>query len=125
MKGIKRDFTAYKFYISCVFINFHLDLCNLTCLSQKLLRDNPDKKYKIMGQDDFVQPALKGVLNVLKSCSRAKSVRRVVYTSSVAAACPLTEEGELITGSTLDESNWTPVEFMRRKAGLIVYVYTV
>lgn len=68
-------------------------------------------------EDDFVQPALKGVLNVLKSCSRAKSVRRVVYTSSVAAACPLTEEGELITGSTLDESNWTPVEFMRRKAG--------
>jgi len=68
-----------------------------------------------LSEDDFVQPALKGVLNVLKSCSRAKSVRRVVYTSSMAAAYPLNEEGELISGSTLDESTWTPVDFIRRK----------
>eukprot|EP00253_Pinus_taeda_P001906 PITA_01906 len=94
--------------------------------SCELLRNNPDKKYKIMGQDDFVQPALKGVLNVLKSCSRAKSVRRVVYTSSVVAASPLNEQGQLISGSTLDESNWTPVEFMLRKAGPIsVCIYSV
>jgi bifunctional dihydroflavonol 4-reductase/flavanone 4-reductase len=72
--------------------------------------------FSKLSEDDYVQPALKGVLNVLKSCSRAKSVRRVVYTSSVGAACPLNEEGELINGSTLDESTWTPVDFMRRKA---------
>jgi hypothetical protein len=58
--------------------------------------------------------------------SRAKSVRRVVYTSSVIAACPLNEEGELINGSTLDESTWTPVDFMRRKAHPIsVRIYSV
>ena len=66
-------------------------------------------------QDDFVEPAVKGALNVLNACSRAKSVRRVVYTSSVAAACPLNEEGELIRGCSLDESRWTPVDIMRRK----------
>jgi nucleoside-diphosphate-sugar epimerase len=57
---------------------------------------------------------VKGVLNVLNACSRAKSVRRVVYTSSVAAACPLNEEGELINGCSLDESRWTPVDFLRK-----------
>jgi nucleoside-diphosphate-sugar epimerase len=77
-------------------------------------------------QDDYVQPALKGVLNVLKSCSRAKSVRRVVYTSSVAAACPLNEEGELMTASTLDESTWTPVDFLRKKPHPVnVCIYSV
>eukprot|EP00253_Pinus_taeda_P002112 PITA_02112 len=52
---------------------------------------------------------------VLNACSRAKSVRRVVYTSSIAAACPLNEEGEFLSGCSLDESRWTPVDFMRRK----------
>jgi hypothetical protein len=50
----------------------------------------------------------------LNACSRAQSVRRVVYTSSVVAACPLNEEGELISGCSLDESRWTPVDFMRK-----------
>eukprot|EP00253_Pinus_taeda_P010721 PITA_10721 len=74
-------------------------------------------------QDDYVGLALKGVLNVLKSCSRAKSVKRVVYTSSVAAACPLNEEGQLITGSTVDESTWTPLDFMRRTAHRLNFYY--
>jgi bifunctional dihydroflavonol 4-reductase/flavanone 4-reductase len=79
--------------------------------------------FSKLSEDDYVQPALKGVLNVLKSCSRAKSVRRVVHTSSTAAACPLNEEGELISGSTLDESRWTPVDFMRRKQDPFNFYY--
>jgi len=75
-------------------------------------------------EDEFVQPALKGVLNVLNACSRAKSVRRVVYTSSVAAACPLNEEGRLISGCCLDESRWTPVDFLRRKKHPVNFYYT-
>jgi len=74
-------------------------------------------------EDDFVQPALKGVLNVLKSCSRAKSVKRVVYTSSMVAACPLNEQGEHIRGSNLDGSRWTPVDFMRGKASPASFYY--
>ncbi|KAK9735975.1 hypothetical protein RND81_04G242400 [Saponaria officinalis] len=36
-------------------------------------------------QDDVLDPAIKGTLNVLTSCRNATSVRRVVLTSSVAA----------------------------------------
>jgi bifunctional dihydroflavonol 4-reductase/flavanone 4-reductase len=71
--------------------------------------------FSKLSEDDFVQPAVKGVLNVLEACSRAKSVRRFVYTSSLTAACPLNEEGELISCCSVDESRWTPVDFMRRK----------
>nr|ABK20950.1 unknown [Picea sitchensis] len=35
-------------------------------------------------------------------------------------------EGELISGSTLDESKWTPVDFMRRKQHPVnVCIYSV
>jgi len=71
--------------------------------------------FSKLSEDDFVEPAVKGVLNVLKACSRAKSVKRVVYTSSMSAACPLNEDGELISGCSLDDSRWTPVDFIRRK----------
>ncbi|KZV40831.1 hypothetical protein F511_23153 [Dorcoceras hygrometricum] len=36
-------------------------------------------------QAELIEPAVKGTLNVLKSCSKAPSVRRVVLTSSLAA----------------------------------------
>ncbi|KAI4306724.1 hypothetical protein L6164_029978 [Bauhinia variegata] len=36
-------------------------------------------------QADFIDPALKGTLNVLKSCAKSKSLKRVVLTSSIAA----------------------------------------
>ncbi|KAL5063122.1 hypothetical protein RYX36_024859 [Vicia faba] len=36
-------------------------------------------------QAELIDPALKGTLNVLKSCAKSTSVKRVVFTSSVAA----------------------------------------
>ncbi|XP_058752363.1 cinnamoyl-CoA reductase CAD2-like [Vicia villosa] len=36
-------------------------------------------------QTELIDPALKGTLNVLKSCAKSPSVKRVVFTSSVAA----------------------------------------
>ena len=36
-------------------------------------------------QTELLEPALKGTLNVLKSCAKSPSVRRVVLTSSIAA----------------------------------------
>lgn len=38
-----------------------------------------------MFQKELIEPALKGTLNVLGSCSKASSVKRVVVTSSLAA----------------------------------------
>lgn len=34
---------------------------------------------------ELIEPAVEGTLNVLKSCSKASSIRRVVLTSSLAA----------------------------------------
>eukprot|EP00250_Pteridium_aquilinum_P019004 c24250_g1_i1 orf=253-1224(+) len=36
-------------------------------------------------QKDLVDPAVKGTINVLNACAKAKSIRRVVLTSSIAA----------------------------------------
>jgi len=57
---------------------------------------------------------VKGVLNVLNACSRAKYVRRLVYTSLAVATCSLNKEGEHISSCSLDESVWTLVDFMRK-----------
>ena len=55
---------------------------------------------------------MKGVLNAY---SQAKSMKRVVYTLSVATTCLLNEEGELISGCSLEESRWIPMDFRRGK----------
>ncbi|GLJ41753.1 hypothetical protein SUGI_0864090 [Cryptomeria japonica] len=62
--------------------------------------------------DDFVVPAVNGVHNVMRACIRAKSVRRVIFTSSVGAASPMNDKGEF-TQTCLDESCWSPVNFIK------------
>ncbi|XP_057865888.2 putative anthocyanidin reductase isoform X2 [Cryptomeria japonica] len=62
--------------------------------------------------EDYIVAAVNGVLNVMRACTKAKSVRRVVYTSSLSAACPLSDKGELAS-SCLDESCWSPIDFLR------------
>ncbi|XP_051118713.1 phenylacetaldehyde reductase-like [Andrographis paniculata] len=60
-------------------------------------------------QADFIDPALKGTLNVLGSCAKTPSVKRVVLTSSIAAVFangkPRTPE------VVVDESWWSTPEF--------------
>jgi len=52
-------------------------------------------------QKDLVDPAVKGTVNVLQSCARQKTVKRVVVTSSMAA---VTDEPE--SDHVLTEADW-------------------
>ena len=60
-------------------------------------------------QQDLLDPALKGTLNVLKACTKAGSVRKVVLTSSVAAIY-----GEPISGHVYTEEDWNETSSLTR-----------
>jgi len=70
-------------------------------------------------EKEVIETAVRGTLNVLKSCATTKSVRRVVYTSSSSAACFLEKPVEII-----DESCWSSVDFIRQNKppGWMYYV---
>ena len=62
---------------------------------------------------NVIEAEVNGTLDILRTCSQAKSVRRVIYTSSITAASPLNDDGEF--RDCLDESCWTPIDIMRRE----------
>lgn len=49
-------------------------------------------------QKNFIYPAIKGTLNLLKACLKSKSVKRVVFTSSISTITAKDSSG-----------NWRPV----------------
>ncbi|XP_014499795.1 cinnamoyl-CoA reductase 1 [Vigna radiata var. radiata] len=66
-------------------------------------------------QAEFLDPAVKGTLNVLKSCSKSATLKRVVVTSSVAAvAC---NDRPRAPDEVLDETWFSDPEFCRRNQG--------
>lgn len=57
----------------------------------------------------MIKPATQGVVNVLKACAKAKTVKRVVLTSSAAAVSINTLDG---TDLVMTEKDWTDIEFL-------------
>lgn len=56
----------------------------------------------------MIKPTIDGVVNLFKSCVKAKTVKRVVYTSTAA-----TVNIQPFRKTVYDETSWTDVEFCK------------
>ncbi|KAA8523747.1 hypothetical protein F0562_010170 [Nyssa sinensis] len=72
-------------------------------------------------QSKIIDPAIKGTLNLLKACSKTKSVKRVVFTSSISTMTAKDSAGNW--RPVVDESCWTPIDQVwKMKSSGWVYV---
>lgn len=55
----------------------------------------------------ITEPAVRGTLNVLQACSRAGSVKRIIFTSSISTITAKDNKGEW--RELVDESSITPI----------------
>ncbi|CAN6704174.1 unnamed protein product [Malus baccata var. baccata] len=65
----------------------------------------PDKELE---EDSVTKKSVQGALGILKACLNSKTVKRVVYTSSAAAAV-YSDNGR----DSVDESTWSDIEYHR------------
>jgi bifunctional dihydroflavonol 4-reductase/flavanone 4-reductase len=61
-------------------------------------------------QNEVIKPTVNGVLSIMKACVEAKSVRRLVFTSS-AGTLDVSGHQKPVN----DESCWSDVDFCRTK----------
>lgn len=60
-------------------------------------------------QNEVIKPTVNGMLNIMKACLKAKTVPRLVFTSSAG-----TVTAEEHRKSVYDESNWSDIDFCRK-----------
>ncbi|CAI0420737.1 unnamed protein product [Linum tenue] len=76
--------------------------------SPVLFQTSNPQRY-LLFQADLIDPAVKGTLNVLKSCAKMPSVKRVVLTSSMASV--VCNRKPLSAGVVIDETWFSDPEF--------------
>ena len=67
--------------------------------------------YDVYDQGEIVEPAVQGTLNVLRSCKKNPSLRRVVLTSS---SSTVRIREDIDPRVPLDESSWSSTELCER-----------
>nr|UBX89879.1 tetraketide alpha-pyrone reductase [Gerbera hybrid cultivar] len=73
-------------------------------------------------QETLIDPAIKGTMNVLSSCKKAMSVKRVVLTSS----CSSIRYGyDVKPDSPLNESHWSDIEYCKEHNLWYAYAKTI
>ncbi|XWS68874.1 hypothetical protein CRYUN_Cryun04dG0131300 [Craigia yunnanensis] len=75
-------------------------------------------------QTTLIDPCIKGTLNVLRSCSKASSVKRVVLTSSC-SSIRYRFDLQKQQISSLNESHWTDPEYCKRYNLFYAYAKTI
>ncbi|KAF3783185.1 Dihydroflavonol-4-reductase [Nymphaea thermarum] len=87
--------------------------CGTGCLpqfSEQLKQRVPLLEVLLIDLNEVIKPAVNGMLNIMRSCLKAKTVRRVVFTSS-AGTVNIQEQARPV----YDEECWSDVEFCRTK----------
>ena len=69
---------------------------------------------------ELIDPALKGTINVLRSCSKVPSVKRVVVTSSLASVL---FTGEPLTPEVLIDESWFSDPVICKESKVCIWVY--
>ncbi|GAB2291794.1 hypothetical protein Dimus_026047 [Dionaea muscipula] len=59
-------------------------------------------------ENEVIKPTIKGMLDIMKSCTKCKTVRRIVFTSSAG-----TVDVEPTKKSVYDENCWSDLDFVR------------
>jgi nucleoside-diphosphate-sugar epimerase len=73
-------------------------------------------------QETLIDPCVKGTLNVLRSCSRSPSVKRVVITSSCSS---IRYDYNSPERSPLDESHWSNLDYCKKYNLWYAYAKTI